>query len=619
MRWDIGQRKQFTRRALVLAGGKLLLVSGLVANLYKLQVVEASRYRILADDNRINIRLLPPERGPIVDRFGEGMAVNRQTYQLVLVSEQTDSVADTLERIGALVELSEHDIRWAIEETGRRDGFVPVTVREDLSWREVASIEVNLPELPGVLIEASQSRFYPYGALAAHVTGYVGAVSEAELTGDRLLELPGFRTGKNGVEKVFEKVLRGSAGLRNVEVNAYGRIIREISRVEGASGSELRLTIDMGLQAFAARRLRGQAGSIVAMDLLNGDVLTLVSSPGFDPNAFYYGLDGRDWRTLLNDPRAPLVNKAVAGQYPPGSIFKIVVALAALEEGIVTPGRTFHCPGHYTLGDHTFHCWSRWGHGDVGMVDALKRSCDVYFYEVARLLGIDRIAAMAERLGFGTATGVELTGERAGLVPTVAWKEAVHGEAWLGGETIISGIGQGYLLATPVQLAMVVARVGNGAVKVTPRLTRPAGAPDVPVFDPLGVASGPLDIVREGMVRVVNDPEGGTAYGARIGDEGMEMAGKTATAQVRRITKAEREAGLDDDDIPWNRRDHALFVAYAPLHAPRYACAVVIDHGGGGSTAAAPVARDVLREAQRRASVRWPAGADGGFDPVRNA
>jgi penicillin-binding protein 2 len=364
----------------------------------------------------------------------------------------------------------------------------------------------------------------------------------------------------------------------------------------------------MGLQAFAARNLGEEAGSVVVMDLLNGDVLALVSSPAFDPNAFNTGLSSEAWQALLNDPKAPLINKAISGQYPPGSTFKMVVALAALEDGVITPDDTVYCPGHYTLGDHKFHCWRRWGHGNVGMVEALKQSCDVYFYDVAHRVGVDRIAEMAARFGFGVVSDVELTGERAGLVPNKAWKEAVLGEAWQGGETLNVGIGQGYMLATPMQLAIMAARLGNGAAKVVPRIVRAASDPDVPFFDALDIDPEALAVVREGMTAVVNDPAGGTAYRARIVEEGMEMAGKTGTAQVRRITAADREADRELDEIPWNERDHALFVAYAPLHAPRYACAVVIEHGGGGSTAAAPVARDVLREAQRRQSVRWPLG-----------
>ena len=606
MRQDIERRKRFTRRALVLGGLQVAAIGGLVGRLYGLQVVEAERYQVLAEENRINVRLLPPPRGLIFDRFGEGLAVNRQTYRLVLVSEQTDSVAATLDRIASLIALSERDIRRVLKETSRRRGFVPVTVREDLSWAEVTRVEVNAPELPGVQIEVGQSRHYPFADAASHVTGYVGAVSEAELTGDPLLELPGFRTGKNGVERVFEQQLRGTAGTRQVEVNAYGRVIREVAREEGQPGSDLTLTLDMGLQDFTAQRLDGEAGSVVVMDIHNGDVLALASSPGFDPNAFNYGLTSEAWQGLLNDPKAPLINKILGGQYPPGSTFKMIVALAALEAGIANEKETVICPGFLELGNHTFHCWKRWGHGHVDMVGAIKQSCDVYFYEIANRLGIDRIAEMAERFGLGEVSGIELPGERAGLVPTKAWKEAVLGEAWQGGETLIAGIGQGYMLATPMQLAVMAARLANGSFAVRPRLHRDGSVPDQPAFAALAVDPAHLAVVQEGMIRVVNDPNSGTAYAARIEDEAMAMAGKTGTAQVRRISKADREANLAIEDIPWNERDHALFVAYAPIDAPRYACAVVVEHGGGGSRVAAPIARDVLREAQRRESARWP-------------
>ncbi|MEM7120908.1 MAG: penicillin-binding protein 2 [Pseudomonadota bacterium] len=614
MNRDLDRRKQFTRRAVILAGGQALLLSGLVARLYQLQVIDAEAYEVLAEENRINMRLLPPPRGLILDRFGNGVAVNRQNYRLVLVSEQTESVADTLDRLSAIVELTDRDISRVNRETSRKRDFVPVTVREDLTWSEVARVEVNAPELPGVMIEVGESRLYPYGDLAAHVTGYVGAVSEAELTGDPLLELPGFRTGKNGAERIFEPVLRGSAGTQHVEVNAYGRIIREIARQEGLPGNDLTLTIDIGLQAFAARRLQDEAGAVIVMDVTNGDVLALVSSPSFDPNVFTYGLSGDLWQTLLNDPKTPLINKAVAGQYPPGSTYKMMVALAGLQEGLIDPNQTVWCPGHYTLGNHRFHCWKRGGHGHMNMVDAIKRSCDVYFYETARKLGAERMAEMSNRFGLGEVSGIELPGEREGLIPTPAWKLAVMGESWQGGETLIAGIGQGYVLTTPLQLAVMAARLGNGQHKVVPRLARPAGGPSIPEFEPLGVDPFAMDLVREGMNRVVNDPQGGTAYRARIEDEGMTMAGKTGTAQVRRITAADRAANLSIEEIPWIERDHALFVAYAPVENPRYAIAVVVEHGGGGSRAAAPVARDILREAQRRQSARFQETPDA--DPV---
>ncbi len=607
MREDFEQRTLVNRRSLVLFGVKGLLIAALAGRLYEFQVVDAARYQRLSNDNRISIRLLPPRRGLIVDRFGEGLAVNRPTYQLIMTPEQTDDVEITLERIATLIELDGGAMAKVLRKTGVQEGFIPVTVRQNLSWQEVARIEVNLPMLPGIVIETVPHRHYPFADLVAHVSGYVGEVSQAELEGDKVLKFPGFRTGKTGIEKVYEQQLRGTPGTRQVEVNAVGRVIREIERREDDPGSDIRLTIDMTLQEFAVRRMENQTGSVVVLDARNGDVLTLASVPSFDPNVFNIGLTGDAWQALLNNSRSPLLNKPVAGQYPPASTFKMIVALAALEAGAVTPETTFHCPGSFTLGDRTFRCWRHWGHGWMDLIDALKASCDVYFYEVAHLIGADRIAAMARRFGLGETTGIELTGERTGLVPTVAWKRAVYGVPWYGGDTINVGIGQGDVLTTPLQLALMTARIANGEFRVTPRLVRHPADKEVPDFAALDVDSAHLQIVRQGMVEVVNST-GGTAYKARIRDKGMEMAGKTGTSQVRRLRKAEREGRSNDEDIPWAERDHGLFVGYAPLDEPRYVAAAIVDHGGAGSGSAAPVVRDVLREAQRRQSVRWNTG-----------
>ena len=608
MREDFEQRTLVNRRSLVLFGVKGLMVAAVAGRLYEFQVVDAARYQRLSNDNRISIRLLPPRRGLIVDRFGKGLAVNRPTYQLIMTPEQTDDVEITLERIATLIELDDGTMARVLRKIGVQEGFIPVTVRQNLSWQEVARIEVNLPVLPGIVIETVPHRHYPFADLVAHVSGYVGEVSQAELEDDKVLRFPGFRTGKTGIEKVYEQQLRGTPGTRQVEVNAVGRVIREIERREDDPGSDIRLTIDMALQEFAVRRMENQTGSVAVLDARNGDVLTLASVPSFDPNVFNFGLTGDAWQTLLNDPRSPLLNKPVAGQYPPASTFKMIVALAALEAGAVTPATKVNCPGSFTLGDRTFRCWRRWGHGEVNLVDALRESCDVYFYEVAHLIGVDRIAAMARRFGLGESTGIELTGERAGLVPTAAWKRAVYGEPWYGGDTINVGIGQGDVLTTPLQLALMTACIANGQFRVTPRLVRHPAGKEVPDFAALDVDSAHLQVVRQGMVEVVNNADGGTAYTARIRDEGMEMAGKTGTSQVRRLRKAEREGRSSEEDVPWAERDHGLFVGYAPLAEPRYVAAAIVDHGGAGSSSAAPVVRDVLREAQRRQSVRWNTG-----------
>ena len=397
--------------------------------MYYLQVIESARYATLAEENRINLRLLAPPRGRIVDRFGVPMAVNQQNYRVLLISEATDDVDETLELLGAIIPIGDGDKRRILREIRRRRGFVPVTVRENLNWEEVARIEVNTPDLPGVMIDVSQSRHYPDGEDTAHVLGYVAAVSEAELGGDPLLELPGFRIGKAGIEKVYDLALRGTGGSSQVEVNALGRVIREMRRQEGQPGAEVTLTIDLELQRMVVRRLAGESASIVVMDVHTGDVLAMASTPSFDPNAFNKGLSAEAWRGLVANPKAPLTNKAIRGQYAPGSTFKIVVALAALNKGAITPETTFFCPGFLRLGNAKFHCWKRGGHGTVDLATGITQSCDVYFYETALRTGIDRIAAMARRLGFGRRLGLDLPGEQPGLGADQRLEARHHGRA----------------------------------------------------------------------------------------------------------------------------------------------------------------------------------------------
>jgi penicillin-binding protein 2 len=603
MRKDQDRAKLFTRRAALLAGGQGLMFAALAARMYYLQVVEADRFAMLAEDNRINPRLLPPPRGRILDRFGVVLADNRQDYRAVIVREQAKDVEAVLERLGAIIGLDPEDRKRIMKEMRLRRAFVPVKVRENLTWDEVSRIEVNTPDLPGVAIEVGQTRNYPQGEIAAHALGYVAAVSEAELSGDLLLELPGFRIGKDGIERKYEDKLRGSAGSSQVEVNAVGRVIRELARKEPEPGAELALTIDAELQRFLFQRLSQEiAGSAVVMDAQNGDVLALVSTPSFDPNKFAAGLTAADWQGWVNNPLKPLTNKAIAGQYAPGSTFKMLVALAALQEGLDPNHRVF-CSGQTSLGTAKFHCWKKGGHGPLDMIGGLKHSCDVYFYDLARRAGIDRIAEVARVFGLGKPVGIDLPRERGGLMPDRNWRLANFGEPWQPGETLVAGIGQGFTLTTPLQLAVMTARIANGKYAVRPRLVRPEEPEGWPE---LGIPDDQMRIVQDGMNRVTNEV-GGTAYGARIQEPGMAMAGKTGTAQVRRITLAERLKGVKkNEDLPWEQRDHALFVGFAPVGAPRYAVAVVVEHGGGGSKVAAPIARDALIEAQRRNS-----GGDG--------
>jgi penicillin-binding protein 2 len=606
---DTQRQKSLTRRAAILGGTQVILTSALVGRLYQLQVLERDRYRVMAEENRINLRLLVPPRGKILDRFGIELADNRQNYRVVIVPEQTADIEATINAIGTLIDVGDADRRKALRDAKRQHTFIPVVVRSNLDWDEMARIEVAIPELPGVSIEQGLLRFYPFGQTAAHVIGYVAAVSEKELTGDPLLELPDFRIGKAGVEKAEDLKLRGTAGTSQVEVNAYGRVVREIARDDGQPGQDVVVALDAAIQDFAMKRVSSeQSVACVLLDAVAGDVLALVSSPSYDPMLFSNGLTPAEWQQLSTDPRNPLSDKAIGGLYPPGSTFKPVVAMAALESGAITPDTQITCPGYLELGDATFHCWRHGGHGTLRLRDAIKMSCDVFFYETARRTGIDHIASMARRFGFGDQLGLDVNGERAGLIPDRDWKLATTGVAWQPGETLNTGIGQGSVLATPLQVATMVARLVTSR-KIVPHLMRsaqlpPGGDRRPPDFAMMGLSPHALAVVLEGMTAVVNE-QGGTAYSARITDSAFAMGGKSGTSQVRRITEYEREHGVrKEDEIPWKERDHALFVAFAPVGAPRYVCAVVVEHGGaeaaGGSAVAAPIVRDILIQAQKR-------------------
>jgi len=630
MRREALRQRLFTRRAAVLAGGQALLLAAISGRMYQLQITESERYAVLADENRISLRLLAPLRARILDRFGIALAENRQNYHLVVVPEQAGDIIATLDALGTLIEVGETDRRRVLREIRRKHSFVPVVVRANLSWDEMARVEVAIPELPGVSIDQGVTRHYPFGETAAHVVGYVAAVSEQELDGDPLLELPDFRIGKSGVEKSHDLELRGTAGTSQVEVNAVGRVVRELTRVAGKPGQDAVTSLDMVMQEFVTRRCSAeQSVACVLLDAVTGDVLALVSSPSFDPVPFSMGLTSAMWQELSNDPRKPLSNKAIAGAYPPGSTFKPVVAAAALTSGVLTPETSFTCPGYLKFGNVTFHCWRHGGHGTLRLRDAIKKSCDVFFYETARRVGIDRLAAMARRFGFGGLLGIDIPGERPGLIPSREWKLATGGSIWSQGETLIAGIGQGAVLATPLQLATMVARLVTGRA-VSPRLVRAEGLMQRSVdlasrnFPSLDLHARTLGLVLDGMNAVVNE-QGGTAYGARIQEAGFAMGGKSGTSQVRHISDYERVRGVRKArQIPWKQRDHALFVAFAPVGAPRYVCATVVEHGGssggGGSAVAAPICRDVLLEVQRRDPARRVPGDNGIalLDALRN-
>ncbi len=601
---DSDRAQSFSRRAFVVGACQAGFLAILGGRLAWLQIVEGNRYKTLAENNRINLKMMAPPRGQIMDRFGVPFAVNKQNFRVLIVPEQTDDLKQSLKKLQAFIKIDDAEIEKVLKMAKKSPSYAPLEVADELSWEEVATIEVNIPDLPGTSIDMGEVRQYPFSDATAHLIGYVGAPSKGdqEIDPDPLLKLPGFKVGKGGLEKTLDPYLRGKAGSSEVEVNVVGREVRELNSLQSREGSRVVLSIDAELQRFAQQRMEAErSASSVVMDVHTGEIYALASYPAYDPNYFTNGISHERWEELREDLALPLTNKAVAGQYPPGSTFKMVTALAALEAGVVNEGTHAFCPGHYDFGNTRFHCWKKGGHGSVNVVSALAESCDTYFYKLSTELGIKRIAAMARKLGLGDKFPIELNEERAGLVPDEAWKKKKYGQSWHPGETVIASIGQGYMLATPLQLAVMTARIANGKKAVKPWLSGYIGETLVEHggWDDLNINPKHLEIVMRGMSDVCNSQRG-TGYGARITEPGMEMAGKSGTAQVKRITKQERAAGVKNEDLPWHFRHHALFVGYAPLTNPRYACAVVVEHGVGGSKAAAPIVRDLLLMAQQR-------------------
>lgn len=598
MNRDNDKGKVLINRSFVMIVAKLVLLLIIILRLYYLQVFQADKYKMLADENRISTRLLIPPRGVIYDRNGVMIASNRQNFQAMIVAEQTPNIQETLDKFKKIMPLSEEEEARIKRDLKRNRSFVPIKIKDNLSWNDVAKIQLNAPDLQGIYIDEGLSRDYPFGESMAHVLGYVSSASEKEAKSDSdpLLQVPEFKIGKAGIEKLFEKDLRGRGGSLKLEVNAFGRVMKEIERIEGVPGKSLSLTIDSRLQqkAYDLFKEQEQSGAAVVLDVHTGEILAFVSAPSYDPNAMAKGLSNKEWNDLLQNERNPLSNKAISGQYSPGSTFKTIVALAALESGIVKPETRYFCSGQMFLGSHAFHCWRRTGHGPLNIVEALMHSCDIFFYETAQRIGIERIASMARRFGLGSKIDIGLDNEKPGLIPDKAWKKKRFGESWQHGETVISGIGQGYILTTPLQLATMVARLANGGYEIKPTFTKIA---DKDKIKKINVSDEYLDIVKKGMYNVVNIP-GGTAYRSHFNIDGQEMAGKTGSTQVRRITMKERQTRiLRQDELPWKYRDHALFIAFAPYDNPRYGIAVLVEHGGGGSSVAAPIASAILQEA----------------------
>ncbi len=591
-----------TRRAAIVGGLQFAFVGGLAARMQYLQLEQADAYRLLAEENRININLIAPERGEVFDRNGIQLARNVPSYRIVVTRENAGDLDTVLARLGQLVDLDPEDLETAKEELRRSAPFLPVTVAENVSWDVVSRVSVNAPALPGVTPEVGLTRYYPFGSDYAHVLGYVGPVSDYDLekieNPDKLLSIPRFQIGKVGVEAKQEDLLRGKAGSKQVEVNASGRVMRELSRREGTSGADLQLTLDSKLQSYVQARLGEESAAAIIMDVQSGDLHAIASAPTYDPNLFVQGISVANYRKLTENTYRPLASKTVQGTYPPGSTFKMLVALAALEAGIVGPEDTAYCPGHMEVAGRRFHCWKRAGHGWMDLANSLKQSCDVYYYDLAVKVGIEKITAMANRFGLGVRHDLPMSAVARGLTPTKDWKVAAHGQDWLVGDTVNASIGQGFMLASPLQLAVMTARLASGT-SVSPRLIKSIDGIETPsgAGTSLGLNENNLIRLRRAMYDVVNDRRG-TAYGSRIIADGMRMAGKTGTSQVRNITAAERAAGVvRNEDLPWERRDHALFVNFAPYDDPKFAVVVVVEHGGGGSKAAAPIARDITLQA----------------------
>lgn len=587
------------RRALLMGGAMTAMFAVLGARMRYLSVDQADQFKLLAEENRISIRLIPPARGVIHDRNGKVLAGNEQNYRVVITREDAGDVDAVLAKLAHIIPLTADDLDRTAKEMNRTSPFAPITVADRLSWEDLSKVALNAPSLPGVSPEVGLSRQYPRDTDFAHVLGYVGPVSDSDLealdTPDPLLRIPKFQIGKIGVERWLEDNLRGRAGTRRIEVNAVGRVMRELEREEGDPGSDVRLTIDADVQNFVQARLGDESAAAVVMDVTNGDLIAIVSSPSFDPNLFVRGISHTDYNGLMENDHRPLANKTVQGVYPPGSTFKMITALAALEAGLITVNTSVRCPGYLEFGGRRFHCWKRAGHGAVDLEKSLSESCDVYYYDIAQRVGIEKIAEMGKRFGLGIRHDLPMSAIADGIMPNRAWKRERHNEDWRIGDTINASIGQGYVLTSPLQLAVMTARIATGRA-VVPRLVRSVDGREVPVEEApgIGISEEILRKIRSGMYAVMN-AERGTAKSSRIADEALLMAGKTGTSQVRNITAAERARGvISNDQLPWNRRDHALFVGYAPYTNPRYAVSVVVEHGGGGSTAAAPIARDAI-------------------------
>ena len=604
--------KLISRRMFILSVLKAAVFVGIICRLFYLQISENLKYRSLSDKNRLREWMIAPQRGIIEDYFGEKIAKNTQVFQLHMIPEDVPNLERLFFRLSKIINFDERNKINLIKRLKRRKPWEPIIVSDNLSWSDFCRLNLFLHEIQGIKPVVSVARKYLDNGSSAHLIGYVSDVSQKDLENSKLLReinVPGMKTGKNGLEKSLNEMMIGKPGLQRFEVNAYGKRIRELKFIQGTPGKDFKITIDLEVQKFANGLLKDKSGSVCVMDIYTGDIVSMVSSPTYDCNKFVHGISSEDWNKLLNDPKKPLINKSMAGLYPPGSTIKPIVALSALENDVISPKFTVECRGSVDLYDRTYHCWKDKGHGFMNLRNGIKQSCDIYFYEVARRLGIDRLSVTAKQFGLGQKVLGTFNEERSGVVPNTKWKLKNIGKGWYLGETLIAGIGQGYFQSTPIQLCLMTAQLANGGYKIKPKIiyneqdfqttTEDGGEK----FKQLYRNQENVKFILDAQFGATNEPMG-TSYRSRHVKPEYIYAGKTGTSQTRTITAEERELKLKQKDLPYKKRDHALFTAFAPYKNPRYAFSVVIEHGGTGSSAAAPIAKKVIRKVLDRHKLR---------------
>ncbi len=598
---NVTKLNSLNRRMFILATAKIIILGGIVSRLFFLQVKENKKYLTLSDKNRIREWKLPPVRGEFKDYFGNTIAGNFEAYQLHIIPEQVEDFRYVIYRIKELLDLTDRQFNKILKKKDEIKPWETLIVGDNLSWEKFSKINNHLYDLNGVKPVISISRDYPYKENFTHVLGYVSQANENDIsTNDEIKEkfVPGLKVGKTGLEKTFEKKLIGSNSVERYEVNAYGRRISQLAFQKGDKGQTIRLTIDTKIQELTNHLLKDKAGSICVMDIYTGAIIAMHSSPSFDPNSFVFGISRDEWQLIRNDPMKPLVNKSLSGNYSPGSTIKPIVALSALENEIINSDFTVHCKGHKNpleLYGQTYHCWKKEGHGFMNLKEGMKQSCDTYFYEVARRLGVDKLSVTAKKFGLGKKVFRDLFDiEKNGLVPNTQWKKNALGKNWVLGETIITGIGQGFIQTTPIQLCLMTAQIANGGYKIYPKLIVNNNEKQDDKFTPLYKKSKNIKIIQNAMFSSTNEIRG-TSYRSRIDDPKYRFAGKTGTAQVKKITERDRELDLKTFEIPYEERDHALYVAFGPYKSPRYALSIVIEHGGSGGTVAAPLAKELFK------------------------